>query len=516
MPKVITREYDNTKSGAHEYSNFAVVVPGKVGNDYKEEKFDENGVYVCSSQKDFIDTVGVVNEVIPAKCATVEGEFGTVSEKNWEVFGPNGADELYVPEEITKESLQVAGKLICTVETTDEESGESITKWYKLTPAKNYDSQAKYARVITGNEGSNESAVLRGNQYAYDLLGLGYQVVYVKVTNYTDMEADGFFDMLKDRSNYDFRYITTGGYESDAAFKQICKLATYSNKKDADSIYMPESKTGRGDCTALIDVIENNAIVNKKTRSEVVKAIIAQVNGLDYADKYSAIFAPHVHYNRAVNYYGNVGYKSDVMYPASFNYLACASKVFETYNEWWAIAGYSRGVSPIAIDGTSLMLGEIAVNSLESRNQGETGLLHSVNVVTRIRNQYYLWGNRTAHMLAAEDAVDNDLIASHFLNIRQLCTTIKKNAYMVCKQLTFEPNSDLLWNRFCVAMTPVLEKMVGDQGVRAYKFVKVRDTRKALLKAKIKIVPIEAIEDFEIDLYLEDSIDGVTVNVDDN
>ena len=34
------------------------------------------------------------------------------------------------------------------------------------------------------------------------------------------------------------------------------------------------------------------------------------------------------------------------------------------------------------------------------------------------------------------------------------------------------------------------------------------------MMAKIRIVPIEAVEDFDISVYLEDSIDGIVVNAD--
>jgi hypothetical protein len=51
--------------------------------------------------------------------------------------------------------------------------------------------------------------------------------------------------------------------------------------------------------------------------------------------------------------------------------------------------------------------------------------------------------------------------------------------------------------------------MKGDQGIADYKIVKVKNNRKAFLSALIKIVPIEAVEDFDISVYLEDSLDGV-------
>jgi phage tail sheath protein FI len=132
-------------------------------------------------------------------------------------------------------------------------------------------------------------------------------------------------------------------------------------------------------------------------------------------------------------------------------------------------------------------------------------------VITKIRSSgsagYYLWGSRTAHAL--QTAATGDLVASHFLNIRQLCSTLKKDIYIACKQLTFSPNDALLWIDFQDKIRPTLERMKGDRGIKDYKMVKVNVSKKALMKAKIKIVPIEPVEDFNVGVYLEDSIDGL-------
>jgi hypothetical protein len=60
------------------------------------------------------------------------------------------------------------------------------------------------------------------------------------------------------------------------------------------------------------------------------------------------------------------------------------------------------------------------------------------------------------------------------------------------------------------ARTRAVEKMRADQGIADYKLIKVK-APKATLKAKIRIVPIEAVEDFEIDLFLEDSLNGTVI-----
>ena len=107
----------------------------------------------------------------------------------------------------------------------------------------------------------------------------------------------------------------------------------------------------------------------------------------------------------------------------------------------------------------------------------------------------------------------NDLVASHFLNIRQLCTTIKKQLYVSCRRFTFDPNSDILWINFKNSITPMLDRMKADQGIRDYRIEKIYTDKKATLKARIRIVPIEAVEDFIMEVSLEDSFGETAVTV---
>ena len=58
--------------------------------------------------------------------------------------------------------------------------------------------------------------------------------------------------------------------------------------------------------------------------------------------------------------------------------------------------------------------------------------------------------------------------------------------------------------------------MKADQGISDYKIIKVKSDRKAFLSAIIRIVPIEAVEDFDISVYLEDSIAGTIANTEES
>ena len=67
----------------------------------------------------------------------------------------------------------------------------------------------------------------------------------------------------------------------------------------------------------------------------------------------------------------------------------------------------------------------------------------------------------------------------------------------------------MLWVNFCNSIKPLLEQMKADQGIADYKIIKQKTNRKAFLAVVIRIVPIEAVEDFDISIHLEDSLEGV-------
>ena len=202
-------------------------------------------------------------------------------------------------------------------------------------------------------------------------------------------------------------------------------------------------------------------------------------------------------------------------FPGSFHYLACAARAARTVREWFAVAGYDNGISDYSIEGTTLTLGDLATTALQPRrgytSNNEIVFNKAINVITKIRGNYYLWGNRTAHTIK-----ESGLIASDFANIRELCSSLKKVIWVACRQLTFSPNSDLLWINFCNKVRPLLDAMKANEGIKDYAFVKVPTDKKAVMLGKIRIVPIEAVEDFELDLYLENSIEGQVVEVGEN
>lgn len=432
-----------------------------------------------------------------------------------------------------------------------------------------------------------------GNQMAYELLNLGYSIIYKPINSINEMRSESFWEIFKDRANYDFRFITHGLLESSISGETATRLsevkaaisaleniaaaweeykknpppnqdleeAVFLNEKyneirteydgfkngpkttdrygsyseavigteeektrlEANNItkdiineingnianlakYSAETEAGRGDCIALIEIDEtlyNNATI--KPENAIIGAINEMSTITEDNGKYCALTVPSVHYQMTVGKEFNGNKK----FPGAFHYLACFINALKSgFAEWYATAGYTRGVSSYVVANTTVKLGEIAINALEPRNIKTEGIdpKFACNVIANFRGSYYLWGNRTAHKLGDANSVDKgDLTASHFLNIRQLCCTIKKQLYIACRRFTFDPNSDTLWFNFVNAIKPTLEAMKADQGIRDYKILKVYTDKKATLKAKIRIVPIEAVEDFDLEVSLEDS-----------
>lgn len=276
-----------------------------------------------------------------------------------------------------------------------------------------------------------------------------------------------------------------------------------------------EANTGRGDCIALIE-LDENAYANTtlvKPELAIVNAINQQCQINAANGKYCAMTVPSVVYTGV-----DTGKIKKLPLPGAFHYLACFMNSLRSgFAEWYAAAGYTRGVSSYRIDHTTVTLGEIAINALEPRNTdgSDTSPKFACNVIANFRGSYYLWGNRTAEPLRDINSTEGNLKASHFLNIRQLCTTVKKQLFVACRRFTFDPNSDTLWFNFVNAIKPTLEAMKADQGIRDYKIIKEHTDVKATLKAKIRIIPIEAVEDFDIEVSLEDAFGETAVSTGD-
>lgn len=542
MPRIIVNEYDNTTAANADYANFSVLIFGPAAENKDITKVvDENNVYECSSVIDFETTIGKVPSgelkcTLDSVAPTLYDPSAEMSTKSSPVGAPikcTGDNIEDIKEKVTAGEFPV----YLAVETESAQAGFLSMDGYvfkKVSTVAEVIEDSSYAIILPGGEGQDGNDVYSyGNQMAYELLKLGYTVLYrvidqdfmdnlKKTGTERDEEINKVIEPLKDKSVYDFRYVVTGfmneTYFANALALQLCEAVNETSVSEVAS-------NGRGDCILLVDIPyswyttqnENN-IPSPLTQVDAVDNIKNKLASGIIESKYAAIFAPYVKYNFTDNEVSgyiseneNDGLLDGKTFPASFHYLACAAKSNSIYNEWYAVAGYTRGISDYDVAGLGCTFGENAANVLQPRQITSDGVRCAVNLIIKIRNEYLIWGNRTAYALNS-----SNLLASHFLNIRQLCTTIKKEVYYACKRFTFDPNSDILWTNFTMAVRPTLEKMKADQGITDYKIIRVQSKQRATMAARIRIVAVEAVEDFSISLYLEDSISGNTVKVEES
>ncbi len=341
MPKVIVREIDNTKAVVNSYSNFSVAIPGYVKSDKYEEVCDENGVYECSNASDFITYIGKVADVqgedVAAVAPIVAGyEAGslTLSEANEKL--KNGSFYSKV-----KSATSVEGKLVKKDGDTYYKytimSGDELEECFKESAEENPTNKTALYFIASGEEGADayKQGAKIGNRLAYMLVQLGYTILYKQIEENSNLAGSDFWECLKDRSTYDFRYICTGGIYDTSVYQQIIDVVGKYNVKTEltdDKVY------GRGDATALIDVCEDS-LEDITSQSKCISSIrkwIEDNDGIFKVDnhdvgKYVGIFAPKT----SVLVTGDTEYGDansstiDYMIPGSIYYLACASKAIE-------------------------------------------------------------------------------------------------------------------------------------------------------------------------------------------
>ena len=308
-----------------------------------------------------------------------------------------------------------------------------------------------------------------------------------------DGEFTNPYEKIENNGDYNIKFITSGAYP-------LFEAQEYPNaiKKQA------KAAANRHDSTALID------FANKLTRTlsatsptSVKNCFRSYVSGNNFGvndlgepvESYTAMFIPYGIYTSAT-------LRQDVIMPGSFGYLSALSTAVQTNTNWLAIAGVKRGIIPTLKSLCQNVTNAIA-NSYQTQNEGDV----AINPITNISPYgFVIWGNRTALQTRSQNA----LKASAFLNVRQLVSDLKKVVYVAARKLTFDPNSDILWINFKSEVEPMLTKMLTGQGITKYKLTKVATTKKATVVAKIRIWPIEAVEDWDITIELADGTTTVS------
>lgn len=352
-------------------------------------------------------------------------------------------------------------------------------------------------------------------EYSVLVFNETYSDMLTKVKNlFTNGSDNEYYDDLLDKGEFSIKYVTSGsypsfGYEVSGENYTAVEPNYYSN--------MVGVAHERGDCVALIDPADcsndlednrNLAIEQLINPDNIYKAVEVICGDMPNAE-YASMFVPWILYTSQASYMLKSGTNTvvlpqldSIVMPPSFAYLVTLAKSIRMNSNWLAVAGIARGQVPY-IGGlyTTKRLSNTLANYYQPRN-GKT----SINAITDIKPYgLTIWGNRTMknNLITAMGGEDG-LVATSFLNIRNMVSDVKKTAYVAAKTLMFEQNSDILWINFLSRVTPFLDGLMYGQGLSDYKVIKNQTTEKAKLSATIKLYPLYAVEDFDITIELSD------------
>lgn len=369
---------------------------------------------------------------------------------------------------------------------TDDETVQSGITYYK---GADISVTSMYKGLEARFNGYDEASAVNGSDYSFDSMG-DYAVKYITSGGYPTFEYGPLAD--PDASG--------NVYGTSPLAEQIIRLAAT-----------------REDAVALIDHTNNpnRSIYATDTYSVITRVRDEFSNITTETGSYGTMFTPWYTCTHAAVSGGsanNYGINENIsQMPGSLAFLSALAQQLKNYNPWLAVSGVSRGPVPYCAGlHTNFTLTNNVADSYQIipgdvENLGSASI--SINPITYIRNYgYCIWGNRTLRNNS------NGTKATSFLNIRDTVSDIKKRLYEASQSLLFEQNTDVLWLSFKNLVTPLLETMVSNYILSDYSIVKYNvdpETGQTVpsykILAAIRIVPINSVEVFELQVQLENS-----------
>lgn len=346
---------------------------------------------------------------------------------------------------------------------------------------------------LTNNFGAPKTnSTTKALVMAKALIKQGLEVIFVGFTSKPSADKLTWSSWISDRNSNDLRFACTGDFQgtNDAELIKAC--------------------ASRGGCIAVLDCKETYTATETDTVASLIQKDIAKVvTGLeDNQTSFATAFAPWGKFDSTT-----VGSDYETVYfPGSFAYLmAFANSTIANKNpDGFAVAGNARGVIPGYVE-PKYKFDEVDINVLQRKDNDPTKLDDisgvAVNPICYIRTLgNVVWGNRTLKPNSSEDKITSKLTWGSFLNITHIVCDITDKAWLASKKYTFEQNNDVLWVNFKSEITPLLDKLQSGSQILASRMIKLKSQGRGRLEAQIDITPIEAVEDFKINVNLTDSI----------
>lgn len=280
------------------------------------------------------------------------------------------------------------------------------------------------------------------------------------------------YNFIVDKYIYDVKFITAGGYTN----------ASMSNPKIAEAEVILANT--RKDCFAIVDFPKGTV------KTEVTKWFTQDV----FDTSYAAAFAPWCYIKLPS---GN----ADWMAPSYLFMYTLGLSVKAGNPVYSAPAGVLKASMPQVIKPEYEIGGDLLDYWQGSNPQ-------SVNPLMKLRNYgYVIYGQRTLYNIQNKD--QKMASALQQINVRLSINEVRRILFDAAIKLTFQANNQRTWNEFKSTVTPKLDAMVSNGGITDY-LIKMDETtttpediQNNTIRAKVKVSITKAIENFEIDFYVE-------------
>lgn len=280
------------------------------------------------------------------------------------------------------------------------------------------------------------------------------------------------YNFIVDKYIYDVKFITAGGYTDTES----------ANPKIASAMVKLANK--RRDCFAVVDFPKNTI------KTEVTKWFTQD----EFDTSYAAAFAPWCYVKLPSG-------KTDWMAPSYLFMYTLGLSVKSGNPVYSAPAGVLKASMPQVIKPEYEIGGDLLDYWQGSNPQ-------SINPLMKLRNYgYVIYGQRTLYNIQNKD--QNTASALQQINVRLSINEIRRILFNAAIRLTFQANNQKTWNEFKSIVTPKLDAMKSNGGITDY-LIQMDDTtttaediQNNTIRAKVKVSITKAIENFEIDFYVE-------------
>ena len=356
----------------------------------------------------------------------------------------------------------------------------------------------KSADIINGTADLGVITSTTFHQYLTFDFGSGiiyYTVRKTAVGTNISMTDDDWKELL-DRNLYDIRFVTSGGHPEVTSAIMVCLAA-----KRGDAVALIDHTADINTVDAVREYMESIANSVGQTSIIVEFPTKSAEENLNMCRSFGAGFTP---------WFTAKFEDVNEEFPASFGYLLAFARSVASNNPiWMATAGSFRGVIPELTDvnvkytnaDCEKLGARAATGEVDLDKPGDNVGLAINPIAFRRPFGYLIWGDRTMR------ENDGSLKATSQLHSRVLCSELNKAMYTAANKFTFEQNNDILWINFKAEVNPLLEQMKSGEGIGDYKWTKLATNKRARISAKVAITPIDAVEDFDLAIYMENSID---------